>query len=62
MLCLSRRAGQVVHVGDDVTITVLKVDRGKVVLGFDAPRAVVIDRPEVRAARLARAKAEKREG
>jgi carbon storage regulator len=47
VLVLSRRAGESVVVGEDVTITVLEV-RGDVVrLGIDAPRHVAVHRQEV---------------
>ncbi|GAA1957868.1 carbon storage regulator CsrA [Nocardioides panacihumi] len=47
MLVLSRRVGESVVVGDDVTITVLEV-RGDVVrVGIDAPRSVRVHRAEL---------------
>ncbi len=47
MLVLSRRVGERVVVGDDVTITVLEV-RGDVVrIGIDAPRSVAVHRAEL---------------
>jgi carbon storage regulator len=47
MLVLSRRTGESVVVGDDVTITVLEV-RGDVVrIGIDAPRSVAVHRAEL---------------
>ena len=47
MLVLSRRAGESVVVGEDVTITVLEV-RGDVVrIGIDAPRSVAVHRAEL---------------
>jgi carbon storage regulator len=47
MLVLTRRPGESVMVGDDVTITVLEV-RGDVVrLGIQAPRTVQVHREEV---------------
>lgn len=47
MLVLSRRAGESIAIGDDVTITVLDV-RGDVVrIGIDAPRSVAVHRTEV---------------
>ena len=47
MLVLSRRIGESVVVGDDVTITVLEV-RGDVVrIGIDAPRSVRVHRAEL---------------
>lgn len=47
MLVLSRRPGDSVVIGDDVTVTVLEV-RGDVVrLGIDAPRSVAVHRAEL---------------
>lgn len=47
MLVLSRRVGESVVVGDDVTITVLEV-RGDVVrIGIDAPRSISVHRAEL---------------
>ena len=47
MLVLSRRVGESVVIGDDVTITVLEV-RGDVVrVGIDAPRSVAVNRAEL---------------
>lgn len=47
MLVLSRRPGESVVVGDDITITVLEV-RGDVIrIGIDAPRSVAVHRAEL---------------
>ena len=47
MLVLSRRVGESVVIGDDVTVTVLEV-RGDVVrIGIDAPRSVMVHRAEL---------------
>ena len=47
MLVLSRRAGESVVLGDDITITVLEV-RGDVVrVGIDAPRSLKVHRAEL---------------
>ena len=47
MLVLSRRVGESVVIGDDVTLTVLEV-RGDVVrIGIDAPRSVKVHRAEL---------------
>ena len=47
MLVLSRRLGETIHIGDDITVTVVYIDRGKVRLGIKAPRSVPVDREEV---------------
>lgn len=47
MLVLSRRIGESVVVGDNITLTVLEV-RGDVVrVGIDAPRSVSVHRAEL---------------
>lgn len=47
MLVLSRRIGESVVIGDDVTITILEI-RGDVVrVGIDAPRSVSVHRAEL---------------
>lgn len=56
MLVTSRKVGEKIFVGDDVTITVVSIDRGKVRLGIEAPRDVPVDRGEIRAAKLADAR------
>lgn len=47
MLVLSRRVGESVVIGDDVTVTILEV-RGDIVrVGIDAPRSVAVHRAEL---------------
>lgn len=46
MLVLTRRSGERIVIGDDITITVLKVN-GKVRLGIDAPDSIRVDREEI---------------
>lgn len=46
-LVLGRKIGQTVHIGDDVTVTVVSVSRGEVRLAFDAPQEVIILREEL---------------
>lgn len=47
MLVLSRKRGERIHVGDDVTITVVDIDRGKIRIGIEAPRDVRVYREEI---------------
>lgn len=47
MLVLSRKEGESVVIGDDITVTVVEMRNGKVRLGFDAPREVSVHRREV---------------
>ena len=47
MLILTRRMGESVMIGDQVTVTVLGVKGGQVRLGFTAPPNVAVHREEV---------------
>ena len=47
MLVLTRRGGESVRIGDDVTVAVLGDRRVQVRLGFDAPNDVPVHREEV---------------
>jgi len=47
MLILTRRVGEAVMIGDDVTVTVLSVSGNQVRIGVDAPRDVSVHREEI---------------
>lgn len=47
MLILTRRIGESVIVGDDVTITILGVKGNQVRLGINAPKDVSVHREEI---------------
>ena len=47
MLILTRRVGETVMIGDDVTITVLGVKGNQVRVGFNAPKSVAVHREEI---------------
>ncbi len=47
MLILSRRVGEAVTIGTDVTITVLSVKGNQVRLGVQAPKSVAVHRQEI---------------
>ena len=47
MLILTRRAGENVMIGDDVTITVLELKGNQVRIGISAPRNVAVYREEL---------------
>jgi carbon storage regulator CsrA len=50
MLVLSRKAHEGVWIGDNVYVTVLSVQRGRVKLGIEAPGDVHVERAELRVA------------
>ncbi len=47
MLILTRRVGETLMVGDDVTVTVLGVKGNQVRIGINAPRDVAVHREEI---------------
>ena len=48
MLILSRRVGETVVIGRNVTVTILGIKGNQVRVGIDAPPEVEVDREEVR--------------
>lgn len=47
MLILTRRVGETMMVGDDVTVTILGVKGNQVRLGVNAPKDVSVQREEI---------------
>lgn len=47
MLILTRRVGETLMVGDEVTVTVLGVKGNQVRIGVNAPREVAVHREEI---------------
>lgn len=47
MLVLSRKQGEKIIINDNISITVVEIDRGKIRLGIEAPRDVPIFRQEL---------------
>ncbi len=47
MLILTRRVGEALMVGDDVSITVLGIKGSQVRLGVNAPRTISVHREEI---------------
>jgi carbon storage regulator len=47
MLVLTRKVGEKLLIGDDVTISIVEVNRGNVRIGVEAPRNVSVLRFEV---------------
>jgi carbon storage regulator len=47
MLILTRRAGESLRIGSDVTVTVLGVKGSQIRIGIDAPKSVPVHRGEL---------------
>lgn len=47
MLILTRRVGEVIKIGNDISVVVLGITAGQVRLGVEAPQGVAVDRQEI---------------
>jgi carbon storage regulator len=47
MLILTRRAGETLMIGDDVTVTILGIKGNQVRIGVNAPKDVSVHREEI---------------
>ena len=46
MLVLTRRAGETVNIGENIQVTVLRIDGNQVRIGVAAPKSVLVHRAE----------------
>ena len=47
MLVLMRRPGESIHIGPDIVVTLVALERNRARIGIQAPRDVTIDREEI---------------
>lgn len=47
MLILQRKPGEAVRIGDDITVSILAVENGRVRIAIDAPTSIPILRSEL---------------
>lgn len=47
MLVLSRKLGEKILIGDQIVVTVVKIDRNQIRLGIEAPADVAVYREEI---------------
>lgn len=48
MLILTRRTGETIRIGEDITVTLLSFKGNQVSIGIEAPKEMRVDRDEVR--------------
>ena len=47
MLVLMRRPGESIHIGPNIVVTLVALERNRARIGIEAPREVSIDREEI---------------
>jgi len=47
MLVLSRKLGEKIVIGDNIVITVVKIDRNQIRIGIEAPHDIPVYREEI---------------
>ncbi len=54
MLVLSRKLGEKIVIGDNIVVTVVKIDRNQIRIGIEAPQDVPVYREEISPQRSAK--------
>jgi carbon storage regulator len=52
MLVLSRKLGEKIVIGDNIVVTVVKIDRNQIRVGIEAPQDIPVYREEIAPERL----------
>jgi carbon storage regulator len=52
MLVLSRKLGEKIVIGDNIVVTVVKIDRNQIRIGIEAPQNVPVYREEIAPQRI----------
>ncbi len=47
-LVLTRRVGEIICIGDNITVTVIEINGHQVRMAIEAPRDIAVDRQEIR--------------
>ena len=47
MLVLSRKLGEKIVIGDNIVVTVVKIDRNQIRIGIEAPQDIPVYREEI---------------
>jgi carbon storage regulator len=47
MLILMRRPGESIHIGPDIVVTLVSLERNRARIGVEAPREIAVDREEI---------------
>ena len=47
MLVLSRKLGEKIVIGENITVTIVKIDRNQIRIGIEAPQDVPVYREEI---------------
>jgi carbon storage regulator len=47
MLILMRRPGESIHIGPNIVVTLVSLERNRARIGVEAPREIAVDREEI---------------